>query len=80
MNEGEEQYADVEGVTVWEGMVEVPEETISARDHKGHVDVDRDRWIVKTPNGWTVIWKGEVPIGESVISRQSSTLTNRYVR
>lgn len=50
MTPGAEAFAGVEGVTVWEGAVETP-------DADGAV-------LVKTDEGWTAVWRGELPVGE----------------
>jgi len=47
MNEGEGQYARVEGVTIWEGAVE---------------EVGK-RMVLRRDRSWEVVWRGEVPIG-----------------
>ncbi|TYJ54675.1 hypothetical protein B9479_004613 [Cryptococcus floricola] len=67
MSSAEEQYANVEGVVVWEGAVEDqlgPWEEKKAGGsggelYKGH---GWGRRVFKTDGGWEVIWKGEVPV------------------
>lgn len=52
MKEGEEDYAAVDGVVVWEGSVE------------SEVEGSEDgRRVIKTEDGWVIVWRGEVPIG-----------------
>lgn len=54
MTPGAEGYGNVEGVTVWEGAVETP---------------DGDRVVlVKTDDGWTAVWRGELSVGGSQLS------------
>lgn len=58
MSGAEEQYARVEGVVVWEGAVETADGVA--------------RTIFRRSNGWIVVWRGEVPIGERVRLRERS--------
>lgn len=44
------RYAAIEGVTIWEGAVETPD--------------DARPVVFKTSEGWTAVWRGEVPVGE----------------
>jgi hypothetical protein len=53
-SEGEERYAGVEGVTVWEGEVGLIDE--EGKRGKG-------RQVVRKDGGWTILWQGELPIG-----------------
>ena len=47
MSSGEEQYANVEGVVIWEGAAEEGGE----------------RLVFKRDGNWEVVWRGLVPIG-----------------
>nr|XP_019043313.1 hypothetical protein I302_07888 [Kwoniella bestiolae CBS 10118]OCF22243.1 hypothetical protein I302_07888 [Kwoniella bestiolae CBS 10118] len=63
MNQGEEQYANVEGVVVWEG----PVEEVSGPWEEGKPKITSNapgggRRIIRIKEGWEVIWRGEVPI------------------
>ena len=61
MRGGEEQYADVDGVTVWEGEVGLIGQTGAEERRK-----ESGRTISrKVEGGHEIIWEGEVPIGES---------------
>ncbi|KAK8849494.1 hypothetical protein IAR55_004828 [Kwoniella newhampshirensis] len=60
MSSGEEQYAHVEGVVVWEGAVEEqsgPWEVGKERKSGGS-----GRRVFRREGGWEVIWQGEVPV------------------
>lgn len=66
---GAEDYADIEGVTVWEGAVEV--------------DGESRPTLVHGDDGWSAVWRGEMTVGEC--ERKSSPrifkkLTPVYVR
>ena len=58
MTKEEEQYANVEGMVVWEGDVEDAERK------------KEERTVFKRDAGWEVIWRGDVPIGEDMGSSQ----------
>ncbi|KAL1413197.1 hypothetical protein Q8F55_000948 [Vanrija albida] len=45
----EEEWAGVQGVTVWEGAVEAP-------------DTDPRPVVVRGEEGWVAVWRGELPI------------------
>ncbi|WWC65652.1 uncharacterized protein I303_108273 [Kwoniella dejecticola CBS 10117] len=65
MHAGEEQYANVEGVVVWEGAVEEasgPWEEGRPKVHVGPAASGSGRKVIKTNEGWEIIWRGEVPI------------------
>jgi hypothetical protein len=47
---GAEEYADLEGVTVWEGEV--------------GVDGESRPTLVHTDDGWVAVWCGEMSVGE----------------
>ena len=49
MSDGEEQYASVDGVVVWESAVE-----------------DSERLVFKRDGAWEVIWRGHIPLGQSI--------------
>ncbi|WVQ75097.1 hypothetical protein IAR50_004706 [Cryptococcus sp. DSM 104548] len=67
MSAGDEQYANVEGVVVWEGAVEdqlgpwEEKKTSGSGEEllKGH---GWGRRVFKRDGAWEVIWKGEVPV------------------
>lgn len=42
------RYAAIEGVTIWEGAVETPDDSRPV--------------VFKTSDGWTAVWRGEVPV------------------
>ncbi|ORY34881.1 TRAPP trafficking subunit Trs65-domain-containing protein [Naematelia encephala] len=50
MASGEARYAGVEGTMVWEGPVEE------------HGENGGRRVILRTPQGWVVVWRGDLPI------------------
>lgn len=52
------RYAAVEGVTIWEGAVETQD--------------DARPVVFKTNEGWTAVWRGEVPVGECCVAREGS--------
>ena len=52
MKDGEGQYAGSEGVTVWEGAIEMTSGKF-------------DRRVSQVDSGWKVQWRGEVPVGQS---------------
>lgn len=58
MRGGEEEYADVEGVTVWEGEVGLmdSEKAVGKKDGRS--------FSRRVDGGYEVVWEGEVPIGE----------------
>ncbi|WVF68636.1 hypothetical protein IAT40_003406 [Kwoniella sp. CBS 6097] len=60
MNQGEEQYAHVEGVVVWEGAVEEVEGPWE--EGKGRKGSGGGRKVFRVDGGWRVVWRGEVPI------------------
>nr|XP_019009139.1 uncharacterized protein I206_05784 [Kwoniella pini CBS 10737]OCF47920.1 hypothetical protein I206_05784 [Kwoniella pini CBS 10737] len=60
MHSGEEQYANVEGVIVWEGGVE--EITGQWEEGKNKSSAGSGRKVIKAKDGWEIIWTGEVPI------------------
>ncbi|WVQ79410.1 hypothetical protein IAT38_001507 [Cryptococcus sp. DSM 104549] len=62
MNAGEEQYANVEGVVVWEGAVEDQLGPWEEKGKRASVGSGWGRRVLRTEGGWEVIWKGEVPI------------------
>ena len=75
MREGEEGYAKVEGVIIWDGPVSMESRDSSGAEmpKMGHSSQGLDdtiwdksgRIIFKGNQGWTVVWKGQVPIGAS---------------
>ncbi|KAI9633031.1 TRAPP trafficking subunit Trs65-domain-containing protein [Dioszegia hungarica] len=64
MRGGEEEYADVEGVTVWEGdvgMVSTPEAGSGGKKGTGE-KVEARSVVRRVEGGYEVIWEGEVPV------------------
>ncbi|WWD20118.1 hypothetical protein CI109_104593 [Kwoniella shandongensis] len=57
---GEEQYAHVEGVVVWEGAVE--EQSGPWEEGKERKGSGWGRRVFRRKGGWEVIWRGEVPV------------------
>jgi hypothetical protein len=64
MNEGEERYAGIEGVLVWEGEVQLPSEETGWTEGVEQ----KERIVIKREEGWQVVWRGELPISKSVLS------------
>ncbi|WWC93022.1 uncharacterized protein L201_007986 [Kwoniella dendrophila CBS 6074] len=67
MDQGEEQYANIEGVVVWEGNVEEvsgpwEEDDKSSLLHSKLKNPGIGRKIIRSKDGWNIIWRGEVPI------------------
>jgi hypothetical protein len=65
VNEGDERYAGIEGVSVWEGEVGMNpagEMDGSLQDRNSDTS-SKERLIVRSEEGWDVVWKGELPIG-----------------
>lgn len=66
MSSEEEQYANVEGVVVWEGKVEESKAGNQGEDK----NEDWHPWgrrVFRRNGAWEVIWKGEIPIGMSIL-------------
>ncbi|WVR08242.1 hypothetical protein IAU60_005289 [Kwoniella sp. DSM 27419] len=61
MARGEEQYAHVDGVVVWEGPVEDAAGPWEDNEGKGKGG-GGGRKVIKTEHGWEVVWRGQVPI------------------
>ena len=55
MDEGDSQYASVEGVTVWDGSVEELEE-------EDGLEGEKRTMVIRGDGRWEVIWRGHVPI------------------
>ena len=83
MGSDEEQYAGVEGVTVWEGPVESLKGKVGGDELDqgqtfggGLSDVQNldesgsrgGRVIVRGENGWDVVYKGQIPVGKLTAS------------
>lgn len=45
-----EEYAGLEGVTVWEGAVECEESSKPV--------------LIREQDAWTAVWRGEMPVGQ----------------
>lgn len=60
MDREEEQYAGVEGVTVWEGPVQELKETLKP----DFGDSMGSRGILKKDGRWEITYKGQVPVGK----------------
>lgn len=71
MDADEEQYAGVEGVTVWEGPVQELKEILKP-EFGG--DISSSRGILKKDGRWEVTYKGQVPVGQSLHSMWSLSL------
>lgn len=62
MSSEEEQYANVDGVVVWEGKVE-ESKAGNQRESKNENWHSWGRRIFRRNGAWEVIWKGEIPVG-----------------
>ncbi|OCF61781.1 hypothetical protein L486_01442 [Kwoniella mangroviensis CBS 10435] len=66
MSQGEEQYANVEGVVVWEGAVEEVSGPWEEGNNKTKLPTKgtsgSGRKVIRVKDGWEIIWRGEVPI------------------
>lgn len=65
---GEEEYADVEGVTVWEGdvgMMSNPDAGSGGKKGTGE-KAEAGSIVRRVEGGYEVIWEGEVPVGKLV--------------
>ncbi|EIW71683.1 hypothetical protein TREMEDRAFT_71234 [Tremella mesenterica DSM 1558] len=63
----ESQYADVEGVVIWEGPIELqlpqsssPQTVLSLTEGK------KQPIVFENESGWVIVWEGEVPIAFSI--------------
>jgi hypothetical protein len=90
MKAGEEDYAHVEGITVWEATVSVlpPEGQAGKGESHGSPRVGEpnhnwetgERLIIRRTDGWEAVWRGEVPVGESCISIERRILLMNSLR
>lgn len=90
MKAGEEDYAHVEGITVWEGTVSMlPPEVQAGKGESqrsprigeaNHNWEAGERIIIRGTQGWEVVWRGEVPVGESCNSIERRILLIRSLR
>lgn len=79
MRGGEEEYADVEGVTVWEGEVGSIDPTKADQGHIMDGKKDGRTFSRVVEGGYEVIWEGEVPVGKSLYLRVGGYRANRDV-
>lgn len=64
MKRGEEAYAHVEGITVWEGEAAVMRDDGDAQLATSEGEKkDANRMVFRSRHGWTVVWRGSLPIG-----------------
>ena len=76
MSEGEDGYATVEGVIVWEGGVGELDISGVAEKDEGLLGAG-GRVILKGEEGWDVVYKGQVPVGMSLAPHHSVSLDLR---
>ena len=63
MRESEDDYAQVQGVNVWEGDVgRLPPGDKDSAVRKDSTKGDKARWIIEGDGGWDVIYQGQAPV------------------
>lgn len=66
MKRGEEAYTHVEGITVWEGEAAVMRDDGDVQSAGPEAEKkDGNRLVFRSRHGWTVVWRGSLPIGPS---------------
>ena len=65
MRESEDDYAQVQGVTVWEGDVgPLPADAKGkgAAGSEGSLREGKYRWIIEGDDGWDIVFQGQAPV------------------